>query len=131
MSQVRTEGPSDATETPTACWQPGFLKLLPMIERHARYYFRTIHDDEALEEAVQEVICSACVAYALTIDRADVLAVKNSTDPAACPTSKGGNMETVIFWLIVGCVAWACYRQGKRLGGRNSYHVGRRHGRRR
>lgn len=64
MSHVRAEGPSPTTETSTACWQPGFLKLLPMIEGQARYHFRRIFEDEALEEAVQEVVCNACVAFA-------------------------------------------------------------------
>ncbi len=35
-------------------------------------------------------------------------------------------MESLIIWLIVGCIAWAFYRQGKRLGSRKGYHVGRR-----
>ncbi len=64
MPQIRTEGSSAASETPTACWQSGFVAMLPLIERHARYYFRTLHDDESLQEAIQEVICNACVAYA-------------------------------------------------------------------
>ena len=35
-------------------------------------------------------------------------------------------MDSFCAWLIVGCVAWAFYRQGKRLGSQKGYHAGRR-----
>jgi hypothetical protein len=44
-------------------WQPGFLKLLPYIRRDIQIAFRELHGD-ARDEAVQEAICNACLAYA-------------------------------------------------------------------
>ena len=46
----------------TPVWHAGFLTMLPAIRRHAQIAFRHL-DDEAHEEAVQEVICNACLAY--------------------------------------------------------------------
>ena len=43
-------------------WHDQFLLMLPAIERHAQIAFRHL-DAEASEEAVQEVICNACLAY--------------------------------------------------------------------
>ncbi len=64
MSNSRTEGLSPAEESSTACWQSGFLGMLPTIKRILSYRFRNISDNEAREEALQEAECSACVAYA-------------------------------------------------------------------
>ncbi len=46
-----------------ACWQAGFLELLPRIRRDVRIAFRDL-PGESREEAVQEAICNACAAYA-------------------------------------------------------------------
>lgn len=46
-----------------ACWQADFLKLLPAIERDVRIAFRKLKGDHR-DEAVQEVICHCCQAYA-------------------------------------------------------------------
>ena len=46
----------------TPAWHQQFLVMLPAILRHAQIAFRHL-DDEASEEAVQEVICNACLAY--------------------------------------------------------------------
>lgn len=44
-------------------WHAGFLAMLPIIKTHARVAFRYLAP-EAREEAVEEVICNACCAYA-------------------------------------------------------------------
>jgi hypothetical protein len=44
-------------------WQAGFLAMLPDIRTHARIAFRDLAP-EAREEAVQEAVCNAMVAYA-------------------------------------------------------------------
>ena len=44
-------------------WHAGFLKLLPAIRRHVRLCFRHLKA-EAREEAVQEAVANAMVAYA-------------------------------------------------------------------
>ncbi len=54
--------PKEKTEEVTPAWHDGFLTMLPTIRRHATIAFREL-DDEASEEAVQEVICNAMRAY--------------------------------------------------------------------
>jgi hypothetical protein len=44
-------------------WHEGFLVMLPAITTHARIAFRDL-GPEARQEAVQEVVCNAMVAYA-------------------------------------------------------------------
>jgi hypothetical protein len=51
-------------------WQMGFLAMIPRIAKHAKRAFRHL-DAEAREEAVQEVIVSAMLAYS-----ASTIAVK-------------------------------------------------------
>lgn len=53
---------SDSDAMP-ACWQAGFLKLLPAIQRDIQVAFRKLKGDHR-EEAVQEAICHCCLAYA-------------------------------------------------------------------
>jgi hypothetical protein len=48
--------------TKTTEWHDGFLKMLPAIRRHAQIAFRHLKV-EAREEAVQEVLANAMVAY--------------------------------------------------------------------
>ena len=43
-------------------WQPGFLSLLPVIERYARSAFRHLSGDD-FDDAVQETVAHTCVAY--------------------------------------------------------------------
>lgn len=45
-----------------------FLRLLPLIRRHARASFRSL-DPEARDEAVQETVANAFVAYKRLVDR--------------------------------------------------------------
>jgi hypothetical protein len=47
----------------TPDWHEAFLRMLPAIRQHARIAFRH-YDPEAREEAVQAVVCNACVAIA-------------------------------------------------------------------
>jgi hypothetical protein len=56
----------------TAQWHARFLTMLPLIEAHACFVFRRL-DPEAREDAVQEVIANACVAFARLVqqDKAD------------------------------------------------------------
>ncbi|HEV3025585.1 MAG TPA: hypothetical protein VGX76_24100 [Pirellulales bacterium] len=62
---------SDSTEKPA--WSEGFLALLPAIYDQVRYAFRGLRPD-ALQEAIQETLASAAVAYARLHDqgRADI-----------------------------------------------------------
>src|SRR5258706_13948141 len=55
-------------------WQAGFLAVLPAIQTHARIVFRHL-PRERREDAVQEVVASACVSY-------QVLAAKGKLDVA-------------------------------------------------
>jgi len=48
-------------------WHQDFLDMLSAIRRHARITFRD-HDDEAREEAVQEVACNAMRAYVRLVE---------------------------------------------------------------
>ena len=48
-------------------WHNGFLEMVPAIETHAKIAFRRL-DAEAREEAIQEVICNACCAYARLVE---------------------------------------------------------------
>jgi len=48
----------------TVCWQAGFLNILPAVQTHARIRFRKLRAEKR-EEAVQEAIAAACVAYRL------------------------------------------------------------------
>ena len=54
-------------------WQARFLVMLPLIETHARLVFRRL-DPEARDDAVQEVIANAFVAFArlVQLQKADV-----------------------------------------------------------
>jgi RNA polymerase sigma factor (sigma-70 family) len=53
-------------------WQAAFLSLLPTIRKYAESAFRYLHATER-EEAIQEAIANACVAYARLVqqDRSD------------------------------------------------------------
>jgi hypothetical protein len=48
-------------------WHTAFLAMLPAIVTHARISFRHL-DPEAREEAVQEVVCNACRAFARLVE---------------------------------------------------------------
>ena len=48
-------------------WHDAFLEMVPAIETHAKIAFRSL-DAEAREEAIQEVICNACCAYARLVE---------------------------------------------------------------
>jgi hypothetical protein len=50
------------------CWHQDFLVMLPKIEKHARFAFRHLKPDH-LEEAVQEVICNCCLAFASLVEQ--------------------------------------------------------------
>jgi hypothetical protein len=51
-----------STDSPSLAWQPGFLELLPAIQRLARFAFRDL-DPASREEAVAEAVAAAAVAY--------------------------------------------------------------------
>jgi len=65
---IRIAGPFPAD--PPA-WHHGFLAMLPYILNHARIAFRHLRP-EARQEAVQEVVCNAMVAYAALVKRGKV-----------------------------------------------------------
>ena len=48
---------------PPPCWHADFLTMLPKIQDHARFHFRHLNADHR-EEAIQEVVCNCCQAYA-------------------------------------------------------------------
>ena len=51
----------------TPAWHAAFEALLPLINTHAKVAFRYL-GPEAREEAIQEVICNACCAYARLVE---------------------------------------------------------------
>ncbi|MBW3599728.1 MAG: hypothetical protein KY475_20965 [Planctomycetes bacterium] len=53
---------------PAPAWHAAFLAMLPTIRRHARFRFRRL-DREAREEAVQEVVANALVAFVRLVER--------------------------------------------------------------
>ena len=48
-------------------WQDAFMEMVPAIETHAKISFKHL-DAEAREEAIQEVVCNACCAYARLVE---------------------------------------------------------------
>jgi hypothetical protein len=77
-------------------WQQPFLEMLPVIENYARRAFRHL-DPEAKQDAVEEVVANAAVAFArlVELDKAD-LAYPN----------------------VLARYAVAQYRDGRRVGNR-------------
>lgn len=51
-----------------AAWHAAFLTMLPAIQEQARYAFRRL-DAEAKEDAVQEIVCAACTAFARLVSQ--------------------------------------------------------------
>ena len=49
-------------------WQERFLEMLPSIRRHAAYAFRRL-DPEARDDAVEEIVANAYVAFARLVQR--------------------------------------------------------------
>ena len=67
-----TQQPTGPRETARDVnWHAGFLAMLPAIQRHACIAFRKL-DPEAREEAVQHVVCNACVVYRRLVELAKV-----------------------------------------------------------
>jgi hypothetical protein len=62
-------GSTSATTRPA--WHVDFLSMLPAIERHARVAFREL-SPVARDEAVQETICNALLAYRQLVARGKV-----------------------------------------------------------
>ena len=54
-------------------WHAKFLEMMPAIKAHAKIAFRHL-DREAREEAIQEVVCNACCAFArlVELDKTDL-----------------------------------------------------------
>lgn len=48
-------------------WHEDFMAMMPVIETHAKIAFRHLNP-EAREEAVQEVLCNACSAFARLVE---------------------------------------------------------------
>jgi hypothetical protein len=63
---VASRKPSPKSSAPS--WHPIFLKMLPTICRYARFAFRHL-GPEAREEAVQDVIANAMIAFIRLFDR--------------------------------------------------------------
>jgi hypothetical protein len=77
-------------------WQDQFLAMMPAIETHARLMFRRL-DPEARDDAVEEVIANACVAFARMVRQ-------DKTDRA--------------FPSALARFAVAQFRNGRRVGNR-------------
>ena len=58
----------DTKTTATPAWHAGFLRLLPSIRTHVWLAFRKL-DGDAREEAIQECLANAAVAYARLAER--------------------------------------------------------------
>ena len=69
---IATAKPSQ-TEHAVPSWHEPFLAMLPAIQKHARFAFRHL-DPEAREDAVEEVIANALVAFVrlVRLGKADV-----------------------------------------------------------
>jgi hypothetical protein len=80
---------------PSTTWHLAFLAMLPAIEQHARVSFRSL-DPEAHEEAVQEVIVTALVAYCRLVEL-------NKTDVAFPSTLARYAVAHVRVGRQVGC----------------------------
>jgi hypothetical protein len=77
MTKVAPPSEQDlATATP--CWHKKFLAMLPKIQEQARYQFRHLKGDHQ-DEAVQEVICNCCLAYARLVEQGRAEAATWST----------------------------------------------------
>jgi hypothetical protein len=63
MIAIRKEKINDVTPS----WHNDFLHMLPAIRQHATIAFREL-DDEAKEEAVQEVVCNSMRAYVRLVE---------------------------------------------------------------
>lgn len=77
-------------------WHPAFLAMLPIIARHAKIAFRHLNP-EARQEAVQEVVCNACQAYARLVE----LGKANLAYP-----------------IVLACYGVAQTKDGRKVGGR-------------
>lgn len=53
---------NEPRSAPDQAWQAGFVALLPAIRAHARIAFRALRP-EARDDAIQEAVANACVAY--------------------------------------------------------------------
>jgi hypothetical protein len=54
---------ADQSATTTGNWQAGFQQVLPVVQSQAAFAFRQL-PAEARDEAIQEVVCLACQAFA-------------------------------------------------------------------
>lgn len=92
-----------ATKTfrlPTPAWHEGFLAMLPAIVRHARVLLPPLNP-EARQNAIQEVIANATVAYARLAEL---------------------GKEDVAYPTPLATFAVAQYRTGRRVGNRLNVH---------
>ncbi len=53
---------AEAKTSPSTTWHHAFLAMLPAITRHSRIAYASL-DPEARDEAIQETVCNALVAY--------------------------------------------------------------------
>jgi len=65
-SSIKSARSARCKKNPPA-WHAAFEEMIPVIERHARVSFLHLNP-EAREEAIQEVICNACQAYARLVE---------------------------------------------------------------
>jgi hypothetical protein len=85
---------SSVSDLLSADWHPSFLAMLPAIRRSVRTSFRHLHGDHH-DEAVQEAVANACVAFARLVER-------------GCPDRA--------FPSALACFAVAQVRQGRLIG---------------
>jgi hypothetical protein len=96
MTNQTNQSPANcpAATATSACWQSDFETMLLKIRRHAQIAFRGRHGDSR-DEAIQEVVCHACQAYARLVD-------ESRTDAAT--------------WSSLAKYAVARVRDGRRVG---------------
>jgi hypothetical protein len=95
-STVAFHPPADVSNSSqcSPCWHDEFIQMLPKIERHAQIAFRGRQGDRR-DEAIQEVVCHACQAYARLVE-------EGRTDAAT--------------WSSLAKYAVARVRDGRRVG---------------
>ena len=64
---MKTSAKSVRCRKSPPAWQDAFMEMVPAIEIHARISFKHL-GAEAREEAIQEVVCNACCAYARLVE---------------------------------------------------------------
>jgi len=60
--------PANPSSPSPACWHSDFLRMLPKIQEHAHFAFRHLSEEQR-DEAIQEVVCNCCLAFARLVEQ--------------------------------------------------------------